>query len=174
MQPNLFENTPVEVENLPQVSTLTGQPLSPTYLKIEYAGSLIFMIFLLIPAFILPFTDAPSVITGIWLGVWVLLLLTQLLIIPRAFRKKSYSIREKDITYRSGLIWQQVVSIPFQRIQHCEVNRGPLDQFFGLASLKVYTAGGGSTDLEIPGLEPERANQIKDFILNQMINDRDE
>ncbi|MDX2247964.1 MAG: PH domain-containing protein [Bacteroidia bacterium] len=174
MEPVLFENNPIAAEDLPKVEDLPEQPLNPVYLKIEYAGTAILMAFLMIPLIILPFTDAPGIIAPIGAAVWLFLLILQLVVIRRGFHKKSFSIREKDITYRSGLIWQEVTTIPFQRIQHCEVIRGPLDQLFGLASLKVYTAGGGSTDLEIPGLDPEKATQMKDFILNQMVNEGDE
>ena len=36
---------------------------------------------------------------------------------------------------------------------------------FKLSSLKVFTAGGESSDLVIPGLLPEDAHRLKDFVL---------
>ena len=36
---------------------------------------------------------------------------------------------------------------------------------FNLAELKVFTAGGASSDLSISGLSPETAARIKDFIV---------
>ena len=168
MEETLFLNPELEVSQLPQAEESTQNPLNRTYLKVQFLGMAIFMIILLLPLIPITLSDAPNEIIPIYLGVWALFLIFRLIVIPLGFKKKSYSLREKDITYRTGLLWHNVTTIPFQRMQHCEVNRGPLEQLFGLASLKVYTAGGGSTDLVVPGLSPEDADQMKDFILKQI------
>ncbi|MEZ4773274.1 MAG: PH domain-containing protein [Bacteroidia bacterium] len=174
MEPLLFTNQPVTLEALPSVEDAPQTPLHPAFLKVQYIGTLTFMAFLIIPGIVSFFTDLPPVAGMIWFILWSTLLVVQMIILPMAFKKKSYSMREKDITYRTGLIWQSVTTIPYQRIQHSEVSRGPLEQLFGLASLKIYTAGGGSTDLEISGLDPEKATQMKDYILSQIVHDGNE
>ncbi len=63
--------------------------------------------------------------------------------------------------------------IPYRRIQHCEVTSGPVEQMFDIASLNIYTAGGGSSDMTIPGLEDQRAATLKAHILRK-INTEDE
>ncbi|HEY3385534.1 MAG TPA: PH domain-containing protein, partial [Saprospiraceae bacterium] len=72
---------------------------------------------------------------------------------------------EKDITYKSGWLWKSMVTVPFNRVQHCDLRQGLLDRRFGLSKLTIYTAGGQSTDLMIPGLLPETAEKLKTFIL---------
>ena len=57
-----------------------------------------------------------------------------------------------------------MVTVPFSRIQHVEIDEGMFSRFFKLASLSVYTAGDSSDDLEIKGLSKEQALQIKEFI----------
>ena len=168
MQETLFLNPTIDIGQLPHAEQSERNPLSSTYLKIQFLGLAITMAILVAPGLIMMGAGAPSMAYYLFFAGWGLLLILRLIIIPLGFKKKSYSIRDKDITYRSGLLWHSVTTIPFQRVQHCEVNRGPLDQLFGLASLKVYTAGGGSTDLQVPGLSPEDAEQMKSFILKQI------
>jgi membrane protein YdbS with pleckstrin-like domain len=90
------------------------------------------------------------------------------------FHKKKYALRERDILYKTGLLWRSNTVIPFNRIQHAEVNQGPLDRLFNLAILRVFTAGGGSSDMVIPGLRPAEAQNIKEFILKRTAFDEEE
>lgn len=56
------------------------------------------------------------------------------------------------------------MAIPFNRMQHSEVLQGVIDRQFGLARLAVFTAGGSSSDLVIPGLEAEQAYRMREFL----------
>lgn len=78
--------------------------------------------------------------------------------------KRKYALREKDISYKSGLFVKKTTTVPFSRIQHVETDEKPISRLFGLASLSVYTAGDSSDDLEINGITIETALQIKEFI----------
>ena len=168
MEEVLFSNPDIPSLHLPENEEAERNPLSRTYLKVQYLGVAIFMAFLIIPGVITILADAPGFVPIMIFIAWAVLFIAQMMMIPLGFKKKSYSLREKDITWRTGLLWHSVTTIPFLRVQHCEVNRGPLEQIFGLASLKVYTAGGGSTDLQIPGLLPDDAAKMKEFILRQI------
>jgi uncharacterized protein len=42
--------------------------------------------------------------------------------------------------------------------------QGPIGKTFNISALKIYTAGGSSSDLTIGGLPPEEAQRLKDFI----------
>ncbi len=79
---------------------------------------------------------------------------------------KAYNLREQDISYRCGLIFSKVISQPILRIQHVELKRGPIDRKLGLAKLQVFSAGGALHTFEIPGLELEKAEQLRQFILS--------
>ena len=52
------------------------------------------------------------------------------------------------------------------RIQHIEIERGPLERSAGLATLQVFSAGGAHHTFEIPGLTYEKAIELRQFILN--------
>lgn len=87
-----------------------------------------------------------------------------------AFPKRKYLVRDKDISYKSGLFIKTITTVPFSRIQHIEIDEKPISRFFKLASISVYTAGDSSDDLEIKGLNKQKAQQIKEFI-SQKINE---
>lgn len=87
------------------------------------------------------------------------------LLILKKIRYKGYALREHDIAYRSGLFWRKAVILPFNRIQHVEVASGPLQRYFGLATLKFFTAGGSSVDLKIEGLLSTDAERLRAHIL---------
>ena len=80
------------------------------------------------------------------------------------FPKKGYLVREKDVSFQKGLLVFKSTSVPFNRIQHVEVNQGILAKIFKLSSVKIYTAGGNASDLSIPGLPVEVAANLKDFL----------
>jgi len=81
-----------------------------------------------------------------------------------AYKKRNYMLREHDITYTTGLIWRNEVTITYNRIQHLEVSQGPIQKFFKLASLQLFTAGGQKSDMGISGLKPETAQKIKAWV----------
>ncbi len=158
----LLQNLQISPAELPDIEAVKFNPLEKDYLWMRLLG---WGLFLLVAAGILTFilitTDA-----RLWMVLtpWVVLLILVFFVEIRGFRIKGYAIREKDITYKSGLIFFHMTSIPFNRIQHCEVSQGPLARLFDLASVKVYTAGGSSSDLSISGLTKERAQKLRDFI----------
>ena len=73
----------------------------------------------------------------------------------------GYAVRERDVLYRSGVLWRSASLVPFNRVQHTQVASGLLDRRFGLASLTVYAAGSGG--LTIPGLGAETAEDLRAY-----------
>jgi hypothetical protein len=73
-------------------------------------------------------------------------------------------VRENDISFQRGIITYKLTTIPFNRIQHVEVNQGVLPKIFRLSALKIFTAGGNASDLSIPGLPEEVAQKLKAFL----------
>jgi membrane protein YdbS with pleckstrin-like domain len=92
--------------------------------------------------------------------IWLLFVIYPFL----AWKKIGYLLRQRDITYKKGLIWQSETTVTYNRVQHVEISQGPLQKMFNLASVQFFTAGGDSSDLEISGLSPEKARTLKDFV----------
>ena len=106
------------------------------------------------------------IIFGIVGGIICLFLLI-LFISALGFRHKAYALREHDVLYKRGLIFRKTIALPFNRVQHSEINQGPIERNFNLAALEIFTAGGSQSDLTIPGLLNEDAQSIKAFIMEK-------
>ncbi|MEM7347969.1 MAG: PH domain-containing protein, partial [Chloroflexota bacterium] len=157
-------------QNLPQLELAEYHTLESKYLNLSLISNSLFWGIVLIASIILLVVgrlNEMSIWTGLPSVVMVFVMIAQWILTRKGFYKKSYAIRERDIIYKSGLIWQSTTAVPFNRVQHSAVQQGPIARYFGLATLYIYTAGGSGSDLTIPGLSLERAQQIKDFILKQ-------
>lgn len=160
-----FTNPQVDLEQLPQSKNLPFERLQQAHRKVNIFSNLIFWgLFLLCAVAFLFFVEKE-------IGHYVLISTIALLgILSTAyahfsFYKKKYALRANDVLYKRGLFWQKLTIAPFNRVQHVQINQGPIDRAFDLAKLKIYTAGGSSSDLQIPGLNVDDANKLKDFIL---------
>ncbi len=158
-----WQNEEIKVSQLPSVDDISFQKHPRRYKKYRRVLASIFWFFpivgITIPAIINPGWWAAIVGGGI-----LLLIIITFGTIPIGYRKRSYALREKDLTYRKGWIFSSIITIPFNRIQHTEISRGPIERRFELSTLKIYTAGGSTSDLSIPGLEIEEAQQLKDYV----------
>ena len=104
-----------------------------------------------------------------WLWLLFLLLAVSLLLWPViAVPRMGYALREKDVIYKSGVLWHAVTAIPFNRVQHVEKTSTPLDRRYGLASLQLYTAGGSGGDLKVHGLPADTAESLRIYILEKV------
>ena len=81
-------------------------------------------------------------------------------------RLQGVAMREHDIAFKKGVIWQHMTILPLARVQHIEIHRGPIERQLGLASLKLYSAGGMSADLQISGLTHNVCKNMRQFVQN--------
>lgn len=170
----IFTNTSIDVSQLPQVETIDYQQLAPAWLKSSYIGTAIFFVFLLIPTLILPIFqgDEHPVLYGIPV-FWFSWLLLSLWLTKKDYKIRGYGLREKDIIYRKGVLFKSTTVVPFNRVQHVEIKQGPIARYFGLHTLAIYTAGGESSDLSIPGLSGDTAQQMKEYIVQKTTGSND-
>ncbi len=168
----IFENQQINTDSLPKVSDLIFLKVEPKYVTVSMIASIVFWGFLFLAAFILKLyvfeeRKGEGIIGGNF--EYVLILIGALAIIStylsiQGAKVKSYALRQNDILFRTGYIWYKEIAVPFNRIQHSEVVQGPIDRLFDLSTLKIYTAGGSQSDLKIPGLKPQKANQLKEIV----------
>jgi membrane protein YdbS with pleckstrin-like domain len=100
-------------------------------------------------------------------GLGVLFVLI-LLLSRVSFRKKAYAFRQHDVIYRKGIIATNTMVIPYNRVQHVALHEGILSRWFGLAKVEIFTAGGVSSDIEIPGILKEEAEDIKQLLMGKI------
>ncbi len=170
-----FSNAQIASADLPKIEDLTFTRLNRKLLT----QILIFRIILSLgfAGFLVIFTlknleRIPQIIWASSIGGAIIILLF-MLVGYFGFFKKGFALREKDISYQRGLIFHKITTVPLSRIQHSELVRGPMDRMFGLSSVKIYTAGGSSSDVTIPGLTVEIAENIREYINSKIEKDAD-
>jgi len=76
-----------------------------------------------------------------------------------------WRLTDEGLEIRSGVWFQHLRSVPRARVQHTDVERGPIERRFGLATLVVYTAGHQDSEVRLEGLEHATAVAIRDRLL---------
>ncbi len=163
----MLENSQIFETNLPEIEKVKFKRIHKNYLKVILLNIFLFCT-LLITANILLFLFKDSLYTYIQpIYVYTSIFLFSLLLLLYyyiGFTKRKYAIRQKDISYKSGVFIKSTTTVPFNRIQHIEIDEGFFSRFFKLASINIYTAGAEGKDLEIRGVSKENAFRIKEFI----------
>jgi len=169
-----FSNSVIVPDNLPLIDQKEFNPVDRKYLRLIVIRQIIFLLFMAFSFtgfFVLVKKELPVIVLWISGGVITALFCYSLIIAYLSFPYRGYLIREKDIAYKRGLLRFKLTSIPFKRIQHVELIQGVLAKQMDLASIKIYTAGGSSDDLSIPGLPIESARQIREFLTGKISSD---
>ncbi|WP_040279113.1 PH domain-containing protein [Psychroserpens damuponensis] len=164
----MFLNQQIEIDTLPQISSVALKPISKNYLKIILLNkALVYVICIglvvLAGKFIIEKEELPDASMYIF-GFALLVCVCNLILSILAFKKRKYAIRDKDIIYSKGLLVNSITTVPISRIQHIEESRSWLARKLKLSTLKIFTAGESGSDLKIDGLPFEEAKQINDFL----------
>ena len=90
--------------------------------------------------------------------------------ITKSFPHMAYAMREHDVLFRKGWLFQQMHIVPLSKIQHCVIKKGPLERKYKLASLQLFTAANSSfADIKIGGLTEEQAERLKEWVLSKQM-----
>lgn len=94
-----------------------------------------------------------------------------LFILRKAWQFKGYALRENDISYRGGIVFPKIITIPYDKLQQVTLKQNPISKMFKLYAVEVVNGAQGMASLTIPGLTEERANQIKGIVIERLKND---
>jgi len=97
-------------------------------------------------------------------SVVVLIVAAVALFVPRRVRAVGYALRQDDVVFKRGVIFQRQVAVPYGRLQLVDISRGPISRMLGLAELRLVTAA-ASTGVSIPGLPFAIAQQLRDQLI---------
>lgn len=146
------------------------QPVERGYRHALMAQAAVFWLVVLVGAIILD----RLVLAGSWAAGLVPLIVAffafgGVVIGPgRIYRRLGYALDDRLIRIVRGWLFHVDTVVPFVRVQHIDVTRGPFDKLFGTASLIVHTAGTHNSVVTLPGLAPQRASAIRDLIRAQI------
>lgn len=96
--------------------------------------------------------------------VCLLLLVLSWRMAKRQYDAWTYALREHDLVLSHGVFWRSRRCVARGRVQHIDINSGPLDRRFGLVQVSIYAAGALGSVGSIPGLTPERAEALREAI----------
>lgn len=162
-------NELIEPSDLPAAAEVAYQPVSGRYHRVLLLQISVLVVMAVAASVVLHFTvggKLPALLHPVFTGPAAAVALVGAGLWARAHvRRMGYAVRERDLFYRRGVVWRSDTAVPFSRVQHVETHHGPLDRRFGLAALKVYTAGATKADLHIPGLPAGDAERLHAFLL---------
>lgn len=154
---------------------LAVDPAYLPYLRIKLSIANVFPLIACVAAAVVSKNDVFTYLATFGIVATVMSLLwCNLQLAPRRYKRLQYCLRELDINLQSGYLFWKSVSVSINRVQHVEVDQGPIQRKLGIAVLSVYTAGSTGSDMKIPGLLIEDANAIKSRLLNAINNEEPE
>ena len=142
------------------------RPVEPAYRSVLRARAAIFWLPLFVGSIIadrLLLAEFP--VGGLAPVLVALVALGGVVIAPnRVYRRLGYAIDDRLLRVVHGWLFHTDTIVPFVRVQHIDVTRGPIDKIFGTASLVVHTAGTHNSIVVLPGLARDRAADMRDTI----------
>ncbi len=120
-----------------------------------------------------------SVMFGLWLIFLVLYILFCYIWAKLTYKYWKYELTKDAFKKESGVIWKKYVSIPYERIQNVDINRGVFARILGLSDIQVQTAGasavsygrgglaGAGAEGRLPGIGKEVAEKLRDEFIKR-------
>lgn len=166
-----FTNETIDTKQLPRFEEVQLSALHPKYKKVVMLSSLLIVLAILISLSLFIIFDEEEITNNgiIRLSLAAIIVSIFIFLIPiLGYKKKGFAFREHDVIYRSGIIATNTMVIPYNRVQHVALHEGLISRYFGLAKVEIFTAGGSSSDVEIPGIAKEEAENIKQLLMGKI------
>jgi membrane protein YdbS with pleckstrin-like domain len=146
--------------DLPEVD---WRRVSPRYIVVDVVGYIIFGLIVTAVPVVIALTTG---VRWLWIAAAALavVFLVTIVLTPRRVRAIGYQLRDDDVLFRKGILYQRFVSVPYGRMQLVDINRGPLARALGLSELKFVTAA-AATGVVIPGLAEADAEELRDRLV---------
>jgi hypothetical protein len=164
-----FTNSTIDVAQLPRFEAVVFQKLQSDYLKVLIINRVIIFTIVAVAIVFTTYSikEISMFIPFIWSG-YTLFVVLSFFILRISFLKKGFAFREHDVLFKHGIIANNTIIIPYNRVQHVALHEGWLSRYFNLAKVEIFTAGGGTSDIEIPGIQKEQAEKIKRLLMGKI------
>ncbi len=102
---------------------------------------------------------------GVIAGTVLVIAAALIIRIPaRRYSARGYQISADRLRVVRGLLFRSDTIVPFSRVQHIDVDQGPIERFFGIATLTLHTAGNHNSSVALPGLGEPLAREMRETI----------
>ena len=143
--------------------------LHPDHVKVTRIVAVLWMLVLAIPCAIVELAlystgDSP-IPNGPFIGLWLVLAVYIVAFLPhRRYINRGYHMGADRIRIVRGFLFRSDTIVPFGRIQHIDLDQGPIQRRYDLATLTVHTAGNHNSTVSLPGLLHEDAMAMREQI----------
>ena len=143
--------------------------LHPDHVKVTRIVAVLWMLVLAIPCAIVELAlystgDSP-IPNGPFIGLWLVLAVYIVAYLPhRRYINRGYDMGTDRIRIVRGYLFRSDTIVPFGRIQHIDLDQGPIQRRYDLATLTVHTAGNHNSTVSLPGLLHEDAMAMREQI----------
>lgn len=138
-------------------------PLHPNYVKVVRLGTLVAALPFVAVALI--FESAGKLPRGAFLVPVLLVAIWMIMRVPmRRYQARGYQLGADRLRVVRGLLFRKDTVVPFGRVQHIDVDQGPLERGYGLATLVLHTAGTHNASVSLPGLAHADAVAMRENI----------
>jgi membrane protein YdbS with pleckstrin-like domain len=97
----------------------------------------------------------------IWLAVIIVGCAMGWIVAELVYRSWGFAERADDLLVTHGFFVKHLVVVPYGRMQYVDVTAGLLEQWLGVATVRLHTAA-AATDARIPGLPARDAAVLRD------------
>lgn len=143
------------------------QRVSPRYAWVDLIFNLIW-VFLIGVGYLFVVSviseEKPPFMVHLIVVILLIVLFVNSILAFRRVRAIGYQLREDDLLFRRGIMFERVIAVPYGRLQLVDVTRGPLLRMLGLANLKFVTAS-AATGVNLPGLPMDEAEALRDRLV---------
>ncbi len=91
----------------------------------------------------------------------------------RRWLRTRWRLDDDGFGVRRGHLWRRDTRVPGSRVQHIDIQRGPLERAFGLSTLIVHTAGTQNSSVSLAGLDQAEAERLRDALASRAARDGD-
>ena len=145
-------------------------PLNPAYITTMRIASAFGLLPFLIGAGVLEVAQLAS--PGSFIIPALLLYAYIAFAVPkRKYRYWGYAMGSDRLRIVRGYMFFRDTVVPFGRIQHIDVDQGPIERRYDLAKLTVHTAGNHNSTVSLPGLLHADALAMRETIRNAIRQD---
>ena len=138
-------------------------PLDPAYVKVLRIVSGIMAMAPIIGAGILESAQVAPM--GMIVTPVILLAAYYIWVIPqRRYSRWSYQASSDRLRIVRGYLFYSDTVVPYGRIQHMDVDQGPIERPYGLATFSAHTAGTHGSTITLPGLPHADALALREMI----------
>lgn len=138
-------------------------PLDPGYVGVMRISAAIFAAIILVGALVLEL--AQLTMPGLFIVPVALIAAWLVFVVPgRRYARWGYQLGSDRLRIVRGYLFYSDTVVPLGRIQHIDVDQGPIMRSYDLATLTVHTAGNHNSSVTLPGLRHDDAIAMRESI----------